>query len=129
MPESRFIVLSVVLSRETGEGSEEITWMLVSSNNRPLGRGGLSFATSDACRAAVSTLRQQHDRVVATATPAETNGRWAWQVGLDGTTVAVSTRTYLRHRECDYNLRRFLEALPSAEIAPAVRLIRSGSKR
>ena len=44
-------------------------------------------------------------------------------------TVAVSTRTYLRQRECDYNLSRFLEAVPEADVAPAVRVIRSLQRR
>jgi hypothetical protein len=127
--ESRFIVLSVVVPSESGEDDEQISWLLVSSNNRPLGRGGLTFASGEACRDAVARLREQHTRVRATSGPAEATGQWAWRADLDGDTVAVSSRTYLRHRECDYNLHRFLEAVPSAEVSPTVRVIRNGSRR
>jgi hypothetical protein len=61
--ESRFIVLSVAVPGESGEDTEEITWLLVSSNNRPLGRGGVAFSTGADCRDAVASLRRQHTRV------------------------------------------------------------------
>ena len=129
MPESRFIVLSVLPTGESVAAADAVTWLLVSSNNRPLGRGGSTFATPEECRTAVSRLRQQHHRVSPTASQQETNGQWAWRADLDGVTVAVSTRTYLRHRECDYNLHRFLEALPLAEVSTSVRIIRNGHHR
>jgi hypothetical protein len=44
-------------------------------------------------------------------------------------TVAVSIRTDLRQRERDYNLGRFLEAVPEADVAPDVRVIRSLRRR
>jgi hypothetical protein len=121
---SRFIVLS----RQSGGDEDAIEWILVSSNNRQLGRCGSAFATSEACRAAVDLLRDGYKRATGSAT-AEASGRWVWRVDVDGRTVAVSTRAYFRHHECDYNLRRFLEAVPAADVADGIRIVHSGRRR
>lgn len=124
---SRFILLSIGGSDEGPDPA--ITWILVSSNNRPLGRGAARYATSEDCRAAVLHLRRNQTRVTSSAMPAEPSGHWGWRVDVDNKAVAVSTRTYLRHRECDYNLQRFLEAVRSAEVADTIRVVRSGRRR
>jgi hypothetical protein len=126
---SRFIVLSIPPAGDDDlDGEDAIGWILVSSNNRPLGRGGSTFATSEDCRAAVDELRRQHERATSLSL-AEASGRWAWRVDVDGQTVAISTRTYFRHHECDYNLRRFLEAVPSADVVDGIRIVQSGRRR
>jgi hypothetical protein len=113
---SRFIFLS---------SDELLTWMLVSPNHRPMGRAATYFDDDEECREAVLGLRAHAARVRPT-TAVEPGGHWAWRVSLDGTVAAVSTRTYLRQQECRYSLRRFLEALPVAELASGVRTVRSG---
>ena len=129
MQKSRFIVLSIPASGDDEEvGEDTIGWILVSSNNRPLGRGGTTFASSEACLDAVNQLRREHERMTSSAL-AEANGQWAWRVDVDGRTVAVSTRTYFRHHECDYNLRRFLEAVPAADVVDGIRIVQSGRRR
>ena len=129
MQKSRFIVLSIppVGGDDESIGEDAIGWILVSSNNRPLGRGGSTFDSFQECRAAVDRLRREHERMTTTAL-AEANGRWAWRVDVDGRTVAVSTRSYFRHHECDYNLRRFLEAVPAADLVDGVRVVQSGRR-
>jgi hypothetical protein len=113
---SRFIFLS---------SDKLLTWMLVSPNNRPLGRAAGYFDDDEECRDAVLGLRAHAARVRAT-TAVEPGGHWGWRVSLDGTAAAVSTRTYLRQQECQYSLSRFLEALPVAGLAAGVRTVRSG---
>jgi len=129
---ARFIVLSVG-NRSSTYGSDEhdptISWLLVSPNNRPLGRGCTTFDTYEACREAVHRLREWVTRATSTVAVADANRQWGWRVELDGAPIAVSTRTYLRQRECDYNLKRFMDAIPSAELASAVRVIANGPKR
>jgi hypothetical protein len=59
VPSSRFIVLSVMVAGESDDdGHESIGWLLVSSNNRPLGKAAASYPTSEACREDVHRLRQ-----------------------------------------------------------------------
>jgi hypothetical protein len=132
VPNSRFIVLSVMVAGDTDvDDRETISWLLVSSNNRPLGRAAGSYASCDACREDVHRLREEHHRVTSVATLTEcgrNGGQWTWRAELDGQTIAVATRTYLRHRECEYSRQRFLEAVPASELARTVRSIRSGRR-
>jgi hypothetical protein len=41
----------------------------------------------------------------------------------------VSSRSYLRARECTYNLDRFLEAVPQAELVAGTRSVRRAARR
>jgi hypothetical protein len=117
-------VLSIPSGRgEADEASRKITWILVAANNRPLGRGGLVFATTQECRDAVASLRRDFARARSFAGVVEATHRWTWRVDVDGSTVAVSSRSYLRARECDYNLHRFLEAVPEASLVDEIRVI------
>jgi len=124
---SRFIFLSRLVPDDSGDSAGEVlTWMLVSPNNRPLGQAAGYFASHHDGRAAVLRLRQHAADVTAVTTGAAPAGHWVWRVALYGVPVAVSTRSYLRQQECTYNMRRFLEALPVAELVAEVRVVRSG---
>lgn len=127
MHRPRFVFLAVPPDdqRIPGDSIDAIIWMLASSNNRLLGRGGNSFATYLSCRDAVLRLRESRDRIESQSSVVEETGQWMWRVDLDGRTVAVSSRSYLRMRECRYNLDRFLDAVPRAEVVNEVRSARS----
>ena len=130
MHDSRFVFLAMPprdgqsLDSSQREANGGVVWMLVSPNNRPLGRGSTTFETYADCLDAVHRLRQRHDRLKPTASTVEATGKWAWRIDLDGDTVAVSSRAYLRVRECHYNLDRFVEALPKASIVAGTRVVR-----
>lgn len=102
-------------------GAGTVGWRLLGANNRELGRSAGQFADLDSCQAAV------HDLVarIASAVPGITSdsghtGAWSWRLDLGGRAVAVSCRTYLRHRECTYSLAHFLGAAPEAVVATAL---------
>jgi len=114
---------------EDGDEGEGILWMLVSPNNRPLGRGTAYQDTYGACRQSVLDLQANCDRVKAVETTVDLTGQWTWRIDLDGEPVAVSSRSYLRARECTYNLERFLEAAPSAQVIAGTRSVRRGRRR
>lgn len=117
MQHARFIFVAVATPQgDTDAGRRGVSWMLLSPNNRRLGCGASVHPAYAACRDAVVTLRFGHDRFTAQSLTLASNGQWIWQVDLDGVAVAVSCRSYLRARECTYNLERFLEAVPTAEI-------------
>jgi hypothetical protein len=116
----------LTLDHSGESGTESMFWMLVSPNNRRLGRAAHQFTAFDACREKVMLLRRRLADLKAVTTTAEPHGHWAWRVELDGAIAAVSTRTYFRQQECDYNLRRFLEAVPEAEVATIARTVRIG---
>jgi hypothetical protein len=102
--------------------------LLVSPNNRPLGRSGTSHRTYAGCHASVLYLRAGYQRLNAQSLAAEDTGQWTWRVGLDGANVAVSSRSYLRMRECHYSLERFLESVPLAEIMSGARSTHRGRR-
>ena len=127
MQQSRFVFLALAAAAtDEGAVAEAITWMLVSPNNRPLGRAARTFDTYGACRDAVLQLRTGFAAVRSTVAAVESTGQWVWRVEAGATTVGVSSRSYLRARECHYNLDRFLEAVPAAVVVPGTRTVRGG---
>jgi hypothetical protein len=101
-------------------------WLLVSSNNRPLGRGERAFESASECRDAIRHLCRNHARAHGNVTAEGASGHWVWKVAVDDNTIAVSSRTYLRQRECAYSLDRFMEAVPTAVLMDEVRVVGGG---
>lgn len=124
LPRFTFL-LSSTLAAVADVPAGRVSWMLVSNNNRQLGRGAAPYATYAAAQAAVRRVRSRATDAVRVVAPDETTGQWTWTLKVDGAAVAVSSRTYLRLRECQYNLDRFLEAIPLAQIAEGTRTSRS----
>ncbi|GAB3854803.1 hypothetical protein GCM10027610_086960 [Dactylosporangium cerinum] len=113
---------------DDGTVAAATTWMLVSPNNRPLGRAARTFDTYGACRDAVLHLQAGFAAVRSTVAAVESNGQWVWRAEVGGTTVGMSSRSYLRARECHYNLERFLEAVPAALVVAGTRSVRGGHR-
>ncbi len=128
MQRSRFVFLAAPVPQPQEElgAVPSILWMLVSPNNRPLGRAARQYPAYATCRQAVLDLQAGHDRLVAFEATDDSTGQWTWRADLDGVCVAVSSRSYLRARECAYNLERFLEAVPQAEVVAGTRSARRG---
>ena len=123
MSQSRFIFLSTLAQGEPDGPGEGVFWLLVSSNNRQLGRGCAVYHSYQDCREAALYLRQRLSQAQTVTAADEYNGQWVWRVDLDGSAVAVSSRSYLRVRECHYNLGRFLAAVPQALLVDGVRMV------
>ncbi|MFF5172681.1 hypothetical protein ACFY3U_08615 [Micromonospora sp. NPDC000089] len=124
---ARFVFLAMLPSTgSAGVSDAGVVWMLVSPNNRALGRGYGMHDSYAACRNAVLALREDHLRCHPLVSNVDRTGQWSWRVDLDDRPVAVSSRSYLRTRECSYNLERFLEALPAAEVVAGARTVRRG---
>lgn len=119
MQQSRFVFVVLPVANN----GTEVIWVLVSPNNRPLGRSVNRHESYTRCYAALLHLREALPRATATIA-VEQHGQWSWQIALDGAPVARSSRSYLRVRECNYNLDRFLETVPEAAIVPGTRRAR-----
>ena len=92
-------------------------WRLVGANNRELGRAPASDSAEAACCVAVAMLRGKLPTASARVTVAAPNSSWTWLVESDGEVLAVSGRTYLRQRECQYSLWQFLATAAVAAMA------------
>ncbi|UWP79148.1 hypothetical protein Dfulv_28725 [Dactylosporangium fulvum] len=127
MQQSRFVFLALALAAvDDDAAAEATTWMLVSPNNRALGRAARTFDTYAASREAVHQLRERFAGAQSTVAAVEATGQWVWRVDVAGVVTAVSSRSYLRARECHYNLDRFLHAVPDALVVPGTRTVRGG---
>ncbi|GAA2345482.1 hypothetical protein [Dactylosporangium salmoneum] len=127
----RFIFLAIVTpddDESVADRQQRTAWMLCSPNNRILGRGERTFDSEAQCREAVLGVVRAADRLNAVSTALGTSGHWVWRVELDGSPVAVSHRSYLRARECQYNVGRFLAALPAALLTDGRRLLREAPR-
>ena len=124
MSVSRFVFLA---RRAEDATHDDVTWMLVSSNSRPLGRAVVWYADLGACLSAVGVLRASVDKLRMVVSVINSGRNWQWRAELDGMPAAVASRTYVRQYECEYNLRRFLEALPVADIPSTVRTVHRGA--
>ncbi len=105
--------------REAGDddpaGLVATAWRLLGGNNRELGRSATVFPGVTAAREAISELRDRLPEALRAFACDTRTGRWGWRLLVDGEPLATSSRLYLRHRECGYNLGQFLAGVPGAE--------------
>jgi hypothetical protein len=102
-------------SRELPDrASASIAWRLVGANNRELGRSSRTYADVDACREAVAFLREHIDAADSLVANASDTGLWLWRLNIGEQWMAVAGRSYLRRRECLYNLAQFVAEVPTA---------------
>jgi hypothetical protein len=131
---ARFVFLAMpeedkeVVSESPREAVAHVVWMLMSPNNRSLDRARVPSDTYAEALEAVHRLKMYHERLKPVASTVDATGMWAWRVDLEGETVAVSSRSYLRVRECHYNLERFLEVVPTADVVAGTRVVRRAGR-
>jgi len=94
----------------------QITWRLLATNNRDLGRATSTYPDAAECRAAVRQLQDRADRLRA-VTVRTGSSAWSWRLLLDGAVVAVSSRDYQRRIHADYAGAVVLDLVPKAELA------------
>ena len=98
-----------------GNGSW-FAWRLLGGNNRELGRSAAVHPSPAACREAAATVRARIDELTAVLASDVRQGQWRWRLDDAHSTLAVSSRLYLRQRECTYNLAQFIAGAPIAEL-------------
>ena len=106
-----------------------VAWRLLGRNNHELGRSASVFGSLAEVLDDIAALKDAAEALVASVHAEGTQAEWRWRLQLAGRTVAVSSRSYLRQRECHYSASMFRQALPAAA-PPAVRIpedrLRSG---
>ena len=96
-----------------------VAWRLLGRNNHELGRSPRVFPTADAAVADVTELCRVALEGTMAVLADGAQAEWRWRFLVDRDVRAVSSRSYLRQRECHYNAATFRSALGSACV-PAV---------
>jgi hypothetical protein len=122
---ARFVFLSGAGAARLagGKAAGAVVWVLLASNNRTLGRGCGVWEDYQSCREAVAALQKDFARI-ETRIATEDTGRFAWWAYVDDAPAAQSYRSFLRARECSYNLDRFSDAAPMAVVTEGIRVVR-----
>lgn len=94
----------------------QVTWRLLATNNRDLGRSSTAFPDLDSCQAAVQQLRRDNAALHAVTTRTGPTA-WSWRIVHDNTVVAVSSRAYQRRIQAEYAGGVMLSLIPAADIA------------
>jgi hypothetical protein len=97
-----------------------VAWRLVGANNRELGRSTHAYPDLTACRAAVAFLREHLSEADTLLANVSNTGLWLWRLNIGEQWMAVSGRSYLRRRECQYNLAQFVAEAPTAMFPSAI---------
>ena len=91
-------------------------WRLLGGNNRELGRSAQVHPSPAACRDAAVEVRNRIAALTSVLATDARQGQWRWRLDDADAAVAVSSRLYLRQRECTYNLAQFIAGAPIAEL-------------
>jgi hypothetical protein len=92
-----------------------MTWRLLATNNRDLGRAPASYPDAETCRAAVLWLQRNVTGlriVIVRAGPSS----WSWRILAGESVVAVSSRDYQRRIQADQAATTALDLIPTAEL-------------
>src|SRR5262249_7974039 len=101
-----------------------VTWRLLSTNNRDLGRATGIFPNGESCLAAIRDL-QRHLPSAAAAIARSGRVSWTWRIVIGGVDVAVSSRGYQRRVHCEYACSVFLGLVPDAAVTDAPHVVHS----
>jgi hypothetical protein len=97
-------------------GAPWFAWRLLGGNNRELGRSAQIYVDAQACLAGAASAREAFSSLTATLTADVRRAMWRWRLDAQDGPVAVSSRLYLRQRECSYSLAQFLAGLEVATL-------------
>ena len=115
MAAARFRILRHRPDGSGTAGSGRVSWRLLATNNRDLGRAPTTYPDPAACRAAVLWL-QRHVadlRIVIVRTGPST---WSWRIMAAQAVVALSSRDYQRRIQADQAATTALDIIPFAEL-------------
>lgn len=113
MAVARFRILQ---HRSDGTAADApVSWRLLATNNRDLGRAANTYPDPAACRAAVLRLQQQAADLRSAIVRAGPSS-WRWQITEGRAVVAVSSRDYQRRIQAEQAATIVLTLIPAAEL-------------
>ncbi|GIF25127.1 uncharacterized protein YegP (UPF0339 family) [Actinoplanes tereljensis] len=93
-----------------------MSWRLLATNNRDLGRAASAYADAAACRAAVRWL-QEHAGDLRVSIHRAGPSTWSWRIAAGETVVALSSRAYQRRIQAEQAASIVVVLIPDAELA------------
>jgi hypothetical protein len=113
---ARFRILQ---HRSTADDAAEVgtlSWRLLATNNRDLGRAPGGYPDTEACRVAIRELQAtvgQAEPVTVRSGPSS----WGWRLMIGDRVVAVASRAYQRRIQAEQAASVVLGLIPTAELA------------
>lgn len=114
MTAARFRILQHRAADEFAEVGP-VSWRLLATNNRDLGRASVTFPDSRACREDVLWL-QHHSDLLRVVTVRSGPSSWSWRILAGERVVAVASRDYQRRIQADQAAGVVLGLIPGAEL-------------
>ncbi len=108
------------------DGKSEVSWRLLSANNRELGRGAVDYSSVDDCLASIRGMISRLDGLITQARRRPDSG-WHWVLLAEDEPVVVGGRGYDRPIRAREAARRFRAHARRARIAETVTV--NGSRR
>lgn len=106
-----------------------VSWRLLGSNHRELGRSADLFPDIDHCLQAIRDLREAVPNVESHVIAHASATSWFWRIQLGPSVVAISSRLYQRRRESAQSLLRTLESIPLVDREPVILRLRNETFR
>lgn len=104
----------------------EVTWRLLSGNNRDLGRAAGGFPDVATCMAALERLRILLPAATMAISSPDGRVRWTWRLRVElpePVDVAVSSRGYQRRVQAEAAATVFLALAAAAPVTDSLRLV------
>lgn len=92
-----------------------MSWRLLATNNRDLGRAPTAYPDAATCRAAVLWMQRHAGRLRVTIVRAGPSA-WSWRIVAGETVVALSSRAYQRRIQAEHAAGIALVLIPAAEL-------------
>jgi hypothetical protein len=113
---ARFRILQHRPAIDDPAGAGLLSWRLLATNNRDLGRAPGGYPDAEACRAAIHDLQATVGRAEP-ITVRSGPSSWGWRLMVGDRVVAVASRLYQRRIQAEQAAGVVLDLIPTAELA------------
>jgi hypothetical protein len=113
---ARFRILQHRSAADSDADPGTLSWRLLATNNRDLGRAPAGYPDVAACRVAIRELQA----TVGKAEPITVRSgpsSWGWRLMIGDRVVVVASRLYQRRIQAEQAAGVVLELIPTAELA------------
>jgi hypothetical protein len=93
-----------------------LSWRLLATNNRDLGRAPGAYPDAEACRVAIRELQADVGRAQP-ITVRSGPSTWGWRLMIGDRVVVVASRSYQRRIQAEQAASVVLGLIPTAELA------------